>query len=101
KSANAREPRCQLTLYMALLKREKFEWVLQKGTEIGVTQFVPMITQRTLSHSKELKAGKQERWQKILTEAAEQSGRGRVPILQEACPLSQALANHGAGQAFM
>ncbi|NJN53352.1 MAG: 16S rRNA (uracil(1498)-N(3))-methyltransferase [Anaerolineae bacterium] len=73
------EPAMHITLYMALLKREKFEWVLQKGTEVGVSRFVPVITQRTLAQDTEIKAGKQERWQKILIEAAEQSRRGRIP----------------------
>ncbi|MCA9976711.1 MAG: RsmE family RNA methyltransferase, partial [Anaerolineales bacterium] len=38
------EPGTHITLYMALLKRDNFEWVLQKGTEIGVTRFVPLLT---------------------------------------------------------
>lgn len=95
------EPSIPLTLYMALLKREKFEWVLQKGTEVGVSRFVPVITQRTLAQDTEIKPGKQERWQKILTEAAEQCRRGRIPALAAPMKLADALAQHGAEVALI
>src|SRR5690606_11864150 len=48
KRPSPNEPTVQLTLYQALMKRDKFEWVLQKGTEIGVSHFVPLVTQRSL-----------------------------------------------------
>ncbi|MCL4263461.1 MAG: 16S rRNA (uracil(1498)-N(3))-methyltransferase [Anaerolineae bacterium] len=95
------EPSVYITLYMALLKREKFEWVLQKGTEVGVSRFVPVITQRTLAQDTEIKPGKQERWRKILTEAAEQCRRGRIPALAAPMKLADALAQHGAEMALI
>ena len=64
----------EMTLVMSLIKKESFELVLQKGTEIGVTKFVPLITERSLQ-----KIYNTERLGKILTEAAEQSGWGFVP----------------------
>jgi 16S rRNA (uracil1498-N3)-methyltransferase len=70
------EPAVHLTLYQGLLKGEKFEYVLQKGTEIGVNRFVPLNTERAIGQ-----AVKGERWRKIVQEAAEQSRRGRVPEL--------------------
>ena len=42
------EPSVYVTLYQCLLKKDNFEWVLQKGTEIGVSRFVPVISQRTV-----------------------------------------------------
>lgn len=76
------EPLVKLTLYQSLLKREKFEWVLQKGTEIGISLFVPVITNRTLvREADEMKPEKLERWRRIIKEAAEQSGRGILPRL--------------------
>jgi len=95
------EPTVHLTLFMALLKREKFEWVLQKGTEVGVSRFVPVITQRTLAQDTQIKPGKQERWHKILSEAAEQSRRGRIPVLNPPTKLADALAQHGAAVALI
>ncbi|MFQ5401437.1 MAG: RsmE family RNA methyltransferase [Anaerolineae bacterium] len=90
----ANEPAIQLTLYQSLLKRDNFEWVLQKGTEIGVTRFVPLITERTVARP----ARKPDRWQRILTEAAEQSRRGRIPALAEPLKLAQALGELPSGQ---
>lgn len=86
------EPPLQLTLYQALLPRDKFEWVLQKGTEVGVSRFVPVVTQRSLVQTTALKANKRARWEKILAEAAEQCRRGRIPTLASPLPLAQALA---------
>jgi len=88
------EPSIHLTLYQALMKRDKFEWVLQKGTEIGVSHFVPIVTQRSLVQNVDIKASKQARWHKIITEAAEQSRRGCIPELQPPQTLSQALTAH-------
>lgn len=87
------EPRAFLTLYQSLLKRDKFEWVLQKGTEIGVSRFVPVITRRTLARdAAAVSPEKHERWQRIITEAAEQSGRGRLPELAAPQSMGEALA---------
>ncbi|MCP5093986.1 MAG: 16S rRNA (uracil(1498)-N(3))-methyltransferase [Chloroflexi bacterium] len=72
------EPAIQLTLCQAMLKRDNFEWVLQKGTEIGVTRFIPLLTERTVTT---FKANKMTRWRKIIMEAAEQSHRGKLPEL--------------------
>ena len=96
KRPSPNEPTVQLTLYQALMKRDKFEWVLQKGTEIGVTQFVPLVTQRSLVQDVDIKEGKLLRWQKIITEAAEQSRRGRIPELHPPQTLAQVLESHPA-----
>lgn len=82
------EPTSQITLYQSLLKRDNFEWVLQKGTELGVGRFVPLITERTVARLPK----KTDRWQRILTEAAEQSRRGRIPELADSLTLAQAAA---------
>lgn len=70
------EPVRSVTLYCAVLKRENFEWVIQKCTELGVKRFVPIITARTV------KTGlRMERLRVIAKEAAEQSGRGIIPTI--------------------
>lgn len=79
------EPRTKITLYQGLLKENKFEWVLQKGTELGLVGFVPMITDRCVIGSLEdISKAKVERWWRILMAAAEQSRRGRLPSLRPA-----------------
>ena len=84
------EPDCRISLYIGLTQREKFEWILQKSTEAGVSRIVPMITERSLIRKSADIAGKQERWEKILKEAAEQCGRARIPELAPAMDLSAA-----------
>lgn len=88
---NHNEPTIKLTLFQALLPREKFEVVLQKGTEVGVSEFVPVETRRSLIKASNLKDQKLERWQRIVKEAAEQSERGIVPKVREVLTFEQAL----------
>ena len=91
KAAATGEPRHALTLLIGLTQREKFEWILQKGTEIGVSRFVPFISERSLIQKSEKAEKKSQRWQTILREAAEQSHRGRIPVLEEVCSFSGAI----------
>jgi len=70
-----------LHLYFPLSKREKVEWILQKGTEVGVHAFHPFISQRSLVQSYEMSDKRRTRWESIIREAAEQSGRSRLPAL--------------------
>lgn len=97
RSSAVGEPRTRLTLYQSLLKRDKFEWVLQKGTEIGVSRFVPVITRRSLVRDAEsVSPDKQARWLRIINEAAEQSGRGHLPTLVEPMSFESAVADAAA-----
>jgi len=72
-------PEREVYLYAALVKKDTFEWIVEKATELGVTKIVPVIAERT-----EKKAVNEERLRKIAFEASEQSGRGSVP---EICPV--------------
>lgn len=91
KVALAAEPLPRLTLYLPLTQREKFEWMLQKCTEVGAAAFVPLISSRTLVRKGEREIYRLERWQKILQEAAEQCGRSRIPELKPSCHLMDVL----------
>ena len=92
KSRGEGEPVVWLTLYQAMLKAEKFEMVLQKGTELGVSVFVPYYCDRSVRKPGTEKSGEArlKRWRKIITEAAEQSGRSRLPVLSEPVSFSDA-----------
>jgi len=81
------EPAIKVTLYQALLKGEKFDWVLQKGTELGISSFVPVLTERCISENARL-----ERWQKIVREAAEQSRRGILPQVSSPISFKEAIS---------
>lgn len=89
------EPTVRITLFQSLLTREKFEWVLQKGTEVGVSRFAPVQTERTLLRARQIDAKKMTRWHKIVTEAAEQSHRGRIPRIEAPVTFRQALSQLG------
>lgn len=79
------EPRTKVTLYTALMRPERFEWALQKGTELGVSAFVPVICERsTIADANDLSERKIERWERIVREAAEQSCRGKLPRIAPA-----------------
>jgi 16S rRNA (uracil1498-N3)-methyltransferase len=77
------ESQLQLTLALALLKGEKFDLVVQKATELGVTRIVPVMTKNAdIRLRDESDAAKRvTRWQRIAMEAAKQSGRAVVPTI--------------------
>lgn len=96
----AGEPRHQVTLYQALLKGPRFEWVLQKGTELGIAAFVPILTSRCVAVPQRPEA-KLARWQAIVREAAEQAGRGRLPRVAAPLPFAAACAGVKEERAFL
>ena len=71
------EPPLEITLFQAIVRPERVEWVLQKGTEIGVHRFVLMETER--SEAPVPSPGRMDRYDRIVIEAAKQSGRRVVP----------------------
>lgn len=81
------EPTCAVTLCAALLKGERFGWLLQKATELGVAAIQPVVTAHTIRKIGPDDGRTLERWRRIVTEAAEQSGRGRVPAIHGPVPL--------------
>lgn len=84
------EPKVKIGLFVSLTGREKFELLLQKCTEIGIHKFHPFVSSRSLVNETKF-LGKQNRWETILREAAEQSSRGRIPILSQPQVLIEAL----------
>lgn len=74
----------QITLCMALIRREKFELVLQKATELGAARIVPFVSSRCVAKDRQERADKvMRRREAIILEAAEQCKRNRVPKLEE------------------
>jgi 16S rRNA (uracil1498-N3)-methyltransferase len=78
------EPRTKITLYQGMLKGRRFEFALQKGVELGIVEFVPLISDRTIIADLGDVDKRRARWQGIVRQAAEQSGRGRLPNLEPA-----------------
>ncbi|MGH2493920.1 MAG: 16S rRNA (uracil(1498)-N(3))-methyltransferase [Ktedonobacteraceae bacterium] len=91
--AGKSESTVRIMLCQGLLKSARFEWILEKGTELGVSTFAPILCRRSLAGLEDAGTAKIQRWQRIITEAAEQSGRARLPALQPIRPLKDALYN--------
>jgi 16S rRNA (uracil1498-N3)-methyltransferase len=81
----------RVVLCQGLLKSARFEWILEKGTELGVSVFVPIHCRRSMAGLEEAGAARIQRWQRIIQEAAEQCGRALLPELLSIRPLKQAL----------
>jgi 16S rRNA (uracil1498-N3)-methyltransferase len=85
-----------VTLFCAILKRDNFELVVQKATEIGVSTIVPLVTARTIKQNI-----RPERLQAIIKEAVEQSGRAVMPTLTGITSLDDALAQRDEFDRFL
>ncbi|HVF48794.1 MAG TPA: 16S rRNA (uracil(1498)-N(3))-methyltransferase [Pyrinomonadaceae bacterium] len=88
----------ELTLGVALLKGEKFDWFVQKATELGASRIVPLLTKRADVRLRDARDAERRalRWQRLALEAAKQSGRARVPSVAEPRALESVLAGEGA-----
>lgn len=83
---NSNIPKVSVKLYSAMLKKDKFEWVLQKCTELGVSHFQPIISERTEKINLNF-----DRAEIIIREAAEQSEQGKLSVLSKTISLEEAL----------
>jgi len=94
------ESQLQLNLCVALLKGEKFDLVVQKATELGVTTVTPLITRYADIHLRDQSDATKRvaRWQRIALEAAKQSGRAFVPEIS--LPVAFETALEGVGVMF-
>ena len=80
------ELKCNVTLIYGLPKGDKFEFVVQKATELGVTTIVPYAASRSISViSKDKESKKLERWNKIAKEASEQAKRNKLVKVEKIC----------------
>ena len=87
--ANNAEPELRLHLYQGLLKGRKLELVLQKCTEIGMATFTPVLCDRSVADG--VGSDRSGRLRDIVREAAEQAGRGHLPMIEKEIPLADAL----------
>ena len=72
-------PRCSLTLATAIPKGDRFDWLVEKATEIGVGRLIPLVTERSVVDPRESKL---ERLRRTIIEACKQSGRNRLMTLE-------------------
>jgi 16S rRNA (uracil1498-N3)-methyltransferase len=84
-------PRVRVILCAALVKFDRYEWMLEKATELGVAEIVPVIATRT-ERGLDRAAGKRlQRWRRITLEASQQSRRAHLPEVRDAVPLAKAV----------
>lgn len=86
-------PRLRLHLAQSLIKGERLDFVMQKATELGVTDIWPLETERTEVHIEGRRVTRREtHWQRVIESAAEQCGRLRLPMLHAPMSLPALLA---------
>ncbi|MEW4306680.1 16S rRNA (uracil(1498)-N(3))-methyltransferase [Rossellomorea marisflavi] len=90
--SDKKEMPISVTIASGLPKGDKLEWILQKGTELGASGFIPFKAERSIVKWDEKKGKKKvERWEKIVKEAAEQSHRTLIPDLSSPLTLKELL----------
>ena len=85
-------PPVEIDLSAALFKFDRFEWMIEKATELGVDSILPVATARTEKGLFEASRKRSERWRRIALEAGQQSRRLRPPSIQPAVSFDHALA---------
>lgn len=87
------ESPCAITLVQAIPKGKRWEWVIEKATEVGVSQLVPLETSRTVVHISDAKVDRKlDRWERVVNAAARQSQRVVTPEITEPKSLTEAIA---------
>jgi 16S rRNA (uracil1498-N3)-methyltransferase len=87
------DPQVRTTLLASLVRFERFEWIIEKATELGVEEIIPLETERTEKGLRKAAEKRSVRWNRIAREASEQSRRARLPEIQAAVVLADALAS--------
>ncbi len=86
----SQEKTAQIHLGIAILKGDHMDWALQKATELGVQRISPLVTARCVVAIKpERQSHQLNRWRNIVKEAAQQSGRWSIPIIDSPCQFSE------------
>jgi 16S rRNA (uracil1498-N3)-methyltransferase len=91
----AEESRLKVVLLLSVVKFDAFEWAIEKATELGVTEIVPLAAARSEKALVVAAEKRSERWRKIVLEAAQQSRRVRLPVLAPVGRPKAAFAGRG------
>ena len=76
-----------LTILLSVFKFDRFEWAVEKLTELGVARIEPVISRRTEKHLGQAATNRVERWRRLAVEAAKQSRRASIPVIADPQPL--------------
>ncbi|MFZ0736299.1 MAG: RsmE family RNA methyltransferase [Candidatus Acidiferrales bacterium] len=94
-------PPLRVELLLSVIKFDRFEWCLEKATELGVMEIVPLAAARSEKRLIAAASKRSDRWQKILLESAEQSRQLKPPALFPVLRAEQAFLNSRAGCQFL
>ena len=85
------EPALRVTLLLSVFKFDRMEWVIEKATELGAERFIPLTARRSEKHLVQAAAARVERWRRVAREAAKQSRRSDVPVVEDPVSLKAAV----------
>lgn len=86
------DPALPVTVLLSVFKFDRMEWVIEKATELGAQRIVPMIARRSEKHLAQTAQSRVERWRRIVREAAKQSRRSDIPVIDDVMTLKSAVS---------
>jgi len=89
------DPALPVMLLLSIFKFDRMEWAIEKATELGVERIVPITARRSEKHLAQSAQNRVERWRRIAREAAQQSRRSDVPVIEDAIALKTAARREG------
>jgi len=95
------DPALPLHLLLAVFKFDRYEWAIEKATELGVQRITPILARRTEKHLAQSSMKRVERWRRIALEAAQQSRRSDIPTIDDPLSLKLALEQTSATQKIL
>jgi 16S rRNA (uracil1498-N3)-methyltransferase len=84
------EPALPVTLLLSVFKFDRMEWIIEKATELGAQRFIPITARRSEKHLVQAAPARVERWRRVAREAAKQSRRSDVPVVEDVLLLKPA-----------
>jgi 16S rRNA (uracil1498-N3)-methyltransferase len=81
----------EMKLLVAIFKFDRMEWAIEKATELGATQIIPLVARRTDAHLAQAAGKRVERWRRIAHEASQQSRRVSPPVIGDPVKLKEAV----------
>ncbi len=94
-------PQPEITLYAALIKFDRFEWLIEKATELGVSRLIPVNAERSEKGLAAAAARRIDRWRKIARESSQQSRRLRLPEIPPVASFPTAIADRSPHRFFL
>jgi 16S rRNA (uracil1498-N3)-methyltransferase len=92
------EPALPITLVMSVFKFDRMEWAIEKLTELGVAEMIPVIARRSEKHLAQAATKRVERWRRIAHEASQQARRSDVPVIHDPVSLAEHVRREAVAQ---